>query len=525
MILIASGAYVTSEFQVELGQIPPCLLPIGNKKLIELQHQALTQAFPDQEISISLPESYQISEFESKLLERLKIKAIFIPDSFTLTESLLYIINTDEKIKRNEVFYLLHGDTYISDFSLLKKPDILTISNSSDSYNWEVVHNTIEHALVWSGFFSFSSISFLIKSLTLNKNNFVDAVKYYNERYHLEKIKISNWFDVGHNNTYFSSRANITTQRAFNDLNIKEGVVRKSGQPSIKIQAEAYWFENIPAKLKKYIPVLIEHGEKDCQYFYCLEYLPYMPLNELYVHGKNEILQWNNIFHKLSEYLNISIDPTLNLDDIKKDSQQLYVDKSKKRFCDYIESVKGVNLDNIFIYKNMKLPSLGEILEDCINKTSNLDYVCGILHGDLCFSNILYDSRGDRIKVIDPRGLYYKNEFSIYGDLKYDFAKLTHSVIGLYDFIISGNYKIEETANGSIELIFDIDSRVKSIQESFFDKFKLQKISVTDIMPLVVLLFMSMLPLHADRPDRQKAMFYNALRLYYLHISGNFSIR
>ena len=34
MILIASGAYVIAEFQVELGKIPPCLLPIGNKKLI-----------------------------------------------------------------------------------------------------------------------------------------------------------------------------------------------------------------------------------------------------------------------------------------------------------------------------------------------------------------------------------------------------------------------------------------------------------------------------------------------------------
>ena len=37
-------------------------------------------------------------------------------------------------------------------------------------------------------------------------------------------------------------------------------------------------------------------------------------------------------------------------------------------------------------------------------------------------------------------------------------------------------------------------------------------------MPLVVLLFMSMLPLHEDRPDRQKAMFYNALRIYKKYI-------
>ena len=35
-----------------------------------------------------------------------------------------------------------------------------------------------------------------------------------------------------------------------------------------------------------------------------------------------------------------------------------------------------------------------------------------------------------------------------------------------------------------------------------------------DIMPLTVLPFLSMLPLHADRPDRQEAMLINASRLY-----------
>ena len=32
MILISSAAYVISEFQAELGRIPPCFLPLGNKK-------------------------------------------------------------------------------------------------------------------------------------------------------------------------------------------------------------------------------------------------------------------------------------------------------------------------------------------------------------------------------------------------------------------------------------------------------------------------------------------------------------
>ncbi len=67
MILIASGAYVISEFQVELGKIPPCLLPIGNKKLLELQVSALRKTFNNQDIYLSLPESYELSSSENKI--------------------------------------------------------------------------------------------------------------------------------------------------------------------------------------------------------------------------------------------------------------------------------------------------------------------------------------------------------------------------------------------------------------------------------------------------------------------------
>ena len=109
-------------------------------------------------------------------------------------------------------------------------------------------------------------------------------------------------------------------------------------------------------------------------------------------------------------------------------------------------------------------------------------------------------------------------EFTVFGDLKYDFAKLTHSIVGLYDYIISGYYKIEESANGSIEIVFDIDERIEKVISQYMQNFKVSGLSVQDIIPLVILLFMSMLPLHADRPDRQKAMLINALRLYKVYM-------
>ena len=93
-------------------------------------------------------------------------------------------------------------------------------------------------------------------------------------------------------------------------------------------------------------------------------------------------------------------------------------------------------------------------------------------------------------------------------------AKLAHSVIGLYDFIIAGRYAIESDSDGYESIRFEIDQRLASVQKIFLDVPFIADVPVREIMPLTVLLFLSMLPLHNDRPERQKAMLLNAVRLY-----------
>ncbi|WP_323921349.1 MULTISPECIES: protein kinase family protein [Aeromonas] len=155
-----------------------------------------------------------------------------------------------------------------------------------------------------------------------------------------------------------------------------------------------------------------------------------------------------------------------------------------------------------------------QIAEDCIKRVLTMPLIPAVMHGDICFSNILFDSRSERLKMVDPRGINFNGDFSIYGDQKYDLAKLTHSVIGLYDFIIAGRYTLDVDADGHEVIHFDIDSRLSMVQEGFMNVPFLDGVTIKDVMPLVVLLFLSMLPLHSDRQDRQKAMLLNAVRLY-----------
>ena len=103
---------------------------------------------------------------------------------------------------------------------------------------------------------------------------------------------------------------------------------------------------------------------------------------------------------------------------------------------------------------------------------------------------------------------------TIYGNQIYDLAKLCHSIIGLYDFIIADSFELEASEELGVNLTFNIDERLQEIQQLFMKKKLSPSVSNNDIIAPTILLFLSMIPLHFDKPHRQKAMLANALRLY-----------
>lgn len=521
MFIINSAAYVHSEFQNELGLIPPCLLPIGNKKLIEFQVQAIKKVF-EGSIYVSLPESYQLSINEELLLSELEVIVVFVPEKFSLGESLVYLLNSEYLTSVDFTsLRILHGDTLITE--LIDNLDTISVGETDSDYGWEKLEceEKTNRNLVWSGFFSFSDPLLLLKYLALYRSDFILAIRSYSADKNTAKIELSEWLDLGHINTYFKSRARITTERAFNSLKIKDNVIFKSSQWSRKIKAEAYWFNNVPLSIKKYTPNFLFEKEENNQFHYCLEYLPFLPLNEIFVHGRNQREFWGLISRLVRRYFQdakaskeiVSRDI---IDRVTRDSIDLYESKTLARvelFCE--ENNFDFNSECLTVEN--KSISYNDILSECISKVRNLPVIPAIMHGDLCFSNILYDSRFETIKVIDPRGMNFLDEFTIYGDQKYDLAKYTHSIIGLYDFIISGRYKIVKKEKYE-EIVFDLDSRLIGIQEQYMSEEFIENVSIRDIIPVVILLFLSMLPLHSDDKSRQKAMLLNAVRLYKLYV-------
>jgi len=151
------------------------------------------------------------------------------------------------------------------------------------------------------------------------------------------------------------------------------------------------------------------------------------------------------------------------------------------------------------IYRNWK--NIKEEIFYEINQLFNKSDNC-LLHGDLCFSNILYDLSNNQYKLIDPRGKWGS---SIFGDIKYDVAKLRHSIVGGYDSINNELFSVEYNKSKINFQVFKPSNYHKISRE--FDTWLSKRWNLTDIKLIEGLLFISMLPLHQDNFKKELAFY------------------
>ncbi len=533
MILIASGAYLQGEFTSEVGLLPPSFLPIGNKRLYEYQVAFLKHcSMETKDLYLSIPTSYELDSFDESRLDILGVKVLKVPDTLTLGESLLYCWNATTK--HHSSLKLLHGDTLFLSTCFQNNNAIsvhtnhgfykrATLGKEADAL--EDVHddwsNDCEQVL--SGFFSFSDPLFFMKSLIEAKSDFVQGIVNYHQTCPLELVSGGDWLDFGHINSFYRSRTRMTTQRVFNELSIGLRMVSKaSKQKSKKIYAEGNWFAQLPLPLRLYTPALLglEQGDDEyCNAKYQLEYLYLMPLSDLFVFSRLVKGYWQSVFNSIAEMLTDfgRFTPKQVSVDTLEQINSLYLLKTLARLQEY-QQQSGFDVVNAKLsWQGGKAFSLVEVAEISARSIKGVQAqdVC-IVHGDLCFSNMLFDSRVEAIKCIDPRGISAKGELTLYGDCRYDLAKLYHSLIGLYDLIIAGHFQLEQPSEHDYQLKFShnevlYQEMVESFREQIVSK---SNYSESEILAITIHLFLSMLPLHSDHLERQQAFIANALRLF-----------
>ena len=93
MIIINSGTYIVPEFQSELGRIPPCLLPLGNRKLIEHQVEALS-CLNDSTLFVTLPDDYDLYADDQLLFDKLAVRVLRVSSEMSLAEAVLVAVSS-----------------------------------------------------------------------------------------------------------------------------------------------------------------------------------------------------------------------------------------------------------------------------------------------------------------------------------------------------------------------------------------------------------------------------------------------
>jgi hypothetical protein len=526
VVLILSGAYIDQELAAELGVLPPAFVPVGMGRLYDLQIDSL-KGF-DADLFMTLPSPMTLSEWDVARLAQAGVRVLPSPEGLSLAAALLNalaVIGFDDRPIR-----ILHGDTLLQDVDL-GADDAISVAPGGDGYRWATVRESngvvVEIAppdpsaaapasLRLSGYFAFSSAQVLAEALARARGDFLAGLNLYGAQRPLRPLHGGRWLDFGHVQTFFRSRRVVSTARAFNQLQITDTAVRKGGDQPEKLRAEASWLAHAPAAIRPYCARLIEEGEDDGGYFYSTDY-EYIPtLAELYAFGRVNRSSWSDILSSCGDFMDAAagVGPEPGADAAGSALHALAIDKTHARL-DQFALQTGFDLDAPLRLNGRACPSLRRCADEATAIVATAQARPAVMHGDFCFSNILYSFRTRRIRLIDPRGYATPGRPSLYGDSLYDAAKLMHSAAGRYDLIIAGRYA------GSSSLAYDLSLRFADDAEQLWLEQAAGERSMggvrlgsREVMAVTATLFLSMLPLHADKPQRQWALLANGLRLF-----------
>lgn len=314
--------------------------------------------------------------------------------------------------------------------------------------------------------------------------------------------------------------------RAFNSITIdeKKGIFTKSSFNREKLRDEIHYYLNIPEIIADYFPKIIHYN--DDYSAYQLEYFPHNTLSELILNNNISNENGREILNKLLDIMDNlhSIKPAIA--DYNKDICNFYISKTCERINDLKKNAFFKNLlsapkvkINGLNYVNF--PALEKDFSNLLKKFIQKDNRVAAIHGDFCFSNILYYPSKKTIKLIDPRGSFTNP--GIYGHCLYDYAKLMHCLHSRYDFIVNENFALYEFGNESFYYEVFGSPFLAELEQVYINALLERGINIEFIYLIEASLFLSMASLHYENAQRQKIMYFIGLTLLNQVMEGKYA--
>lgn len=330
----------------------------------------------------------------------------------------------------------------------------------------------------------------------------------------LVRRSVAGWLDCGNADLLVATRRRMIAARSFNTLEIDEirGTVRKHSRLSDKFRHEINYYRLLPDDLSIFFPRLLSFETAEDRAHIELEYYAYPTLSEVYIYEEYGDQFWTTVVQRLGALLmafsrrRIKIAPA--------SCANFYSAKLLGRLSD-------ARLQSSDLARLLDLPSLrlngkqirgvSRLFDDLTEALADLSRRVegAVVHGDLCFANILLEPLNKTIRLVDPRGSFH--EVGIFGDSRYDAAKLWHSVDGHYDAIINDMFNVKVSGD-----VLEFDCFKPRTREHVLRQLEaIIPASSTrrEVRIIEGSLFLSMLPLHADHPRRQLAMLMSGLAI------------
>lgn len=519
--IILSSAYVGPDIVAEFGRLPPAFLPVGTRRLVERQLQ-LARRF-DAEVVLSLPEGFVPLPSDQRVLDENRVTLVKVPATATLREAALAAL---AHIPVDTRTIILFGDTLVQPG--IMQPDSFSVGHTS-------------HFAVWGGFDTTSGTTSFCEQLTLDRDKevvagffdlsdgrqfhncleleptFFSALSRYSSERNLMPVLAERWMDFGHLHTFYQSRQHELSVRQFNEITCDGYSIVKTGSPSRKIFCEAKWFIDLPIEIKPFVPEFMGLNT-DTNLSYQIEYLHLPILSEIFVFGALPTSMWSAVFQSCSDLLGLLQNKCpqeyeMPFDFPARFFDDMVIGKTRDRVSEFLTE-NAIDPDKEWLLNGSNTPSINKTLDSIISliEPTQIKHMA-IWHGDFHLANMFFDFRSRRIKVIDPRGMISSGHFSMFGDARYDIAKLTHSVVGCYDYILANRFSLNFNGN-NIDFCLDVPEDYNDIC-SEFKRMNMGAIAVdrAENYALTAALFFSMIPLHGEDKLRQRAFLANAFRV------------
>jgi hypothetical protein len=547
-LLVPSAKLVPDELKLDLGPIPTCLIPLQGRSMLHHIEQRyrdggdVTPYIACRERIEAVQTHVRQTDSQWQLIELDRTRSL----GETVHESL------ERLMERGD----LTGDLYVNFADTLVDPlypdvdgDFVSYSTVDRSFRWTTFETDSSGRIdsvtekftthfdgvkkVFTGLFKLTDphqfAACLADALERSRPDdegtldpFYDGLLRYLSERSYELIPSETWIDAGHLDTYYQAKKRFLNSREFNHVSVSDNTITKRSDNARLIVNELEWYQSLPETLEPYAPQIYSYSTETTEPSITMEYVGYPSLGDMQLHGSHGLHIWDNIFARifdlLDEFSKYTYSP--GRDVVETTLREMYYEKTVNRlgriegdasFTPYFEDTVTIN--------GHRHPGVGVILDelDDVLRRSGLyeGETLVAVHGDLCFHNILFDVRNEIIKLIDPRGEFGPN--TIYGDHRYDLAKLRHSVAGHYEHIINDMFELDvDPAAGTVNYEVLTETAHAERQSIFESRLRNEYPDAVDAVALLEsLLFLSMVPLHDDSEDRQHCMLAQGIEKYH----------